>query len=191
MHSSTDPWHRATTSTRHYEHASFERVFASGLTAGAPMMVPVPVLYGTPEDAAALVRVPALARVPGATASRSARSPTASSPSRGLRRAVPADGRRDEGGPDLEFGGPGYQTVIPDWFAWPDASGVRSWTGRFVSYLRERGAMDDFDFFSFEWYPFDDVCEDPAGTAGPAPGDARRHPPPAGGGRAAAATSRR
>jgi len=54
--SSTDPWHRASDIDRHYEHASFERVYASGLTNGLPMMVPVPVLYGVPEDAAALVR---------------------------------------------------------------------------------------------------------------------------------------
>ena len=163
--SSTDPWHRASDLDKNHEHASFERTFASGLTAGAPMMVPVPALYGIPEDAAALAAYLRKREVPGAAHRdrRGARRPAW--PSRSdYARAVPADGRRDEeGGPDLEFGGPGYQTVIPDWFAWPDAKGVRSWTGQFVNYMRERGRMEDFDFFSFEWYPFDDVCENPAG----------------------------
>ncbi|GAA0941903.1 discoidin domain-containing protein [Virgisporangium aurantiacum] len=160
--SSTDPWHRATDVEKNHEHASFERTFASGLTAGAPLMVPVPALYGTPDDAAAL-----------ATYLRNKKV-------RRIEVGEEPDGQitqpRDYGAlylqmatamkavnPDLEFGGPGYQTVIPDWFAWPDANGVRSWTGQFVAYMRERNRMDDFDFFSFEWYPFDDVCEDPAG----------------------------
>lgn len=162
--SSTDPWHRATDLEKNHEHASFERTFASGLTAGAPLMVPVPALYGIPDDAAAL-----------AAYLRDRRFPV-----RRIEVGEEPDGQitqpRDYGAlylqmasamkkenPELEFGGPGYQTVIPDWFAWPDAKGVRSWTGQFVSYMRERGRMDDFDFFSFEWYPFDDVCEDPAG----------------------------
>ena len=54
--SSTDPWHREEDIDKNYEHASFERIFASGITKGEPMMVPVPALYGTPDDAAALAR---------------------------------------------------------------------------------------------------------------------------------------
>jgi hypothetical protein len=54
--SSTDPWHLASDIDRNYEHIGFERLFAGGIANGQPMMVPVPVLYGTPEDAAVLVR---------------------------------------------------------------------------------------------------------------------------------------
>jgi hypothetical protein len=161
--SSTDPWHRASDVDRHYEHASFERVYASGLTNGLPMMVPVPVLYGVPEDAAALVRY---LRSRGFPVDRIemgeepdgqlAQPEDYAELYRQVAHAIAAVD------PTLETGGPGYQTVIPDWVAWPDARGVKSWTGRFVSYLRQRGAMDTFDFFSFEWYPFDDVCTDAA-----------------------------
>jgi hypothetical protein len=162
--SSTDPWHRAVDIDTDYEHASFERTFASGLTAGAPVMVPVPALYGTPDDAAALATYLKARNFPVR------RIEVGEEPDGQLAQPVDygalylqmADAMKAVN-PSLEFGGPGYQTVIPDWVAWPDAAGVRSWTGQFVNYMRERGRMDDFDFFSFEWYPFDDVCEDPAG----------------------------
>jgi hypothetical protein len=161
--SSTDPWHRAGDIDRSYEHASFERVYASGLTNGLPMMVPVPVLYGVPEDAAALVRY---LRSRGFAVNRIemgeepdgqlAQPEDYGELYRQMARAI---GAVDS---TMQTGGPGYQTTIPDWVAWPDAQGVRSWTGRFVSYLRQRGALGLFDFFSFEWYPFDDVCTDAA-----------------------------
>jgi hypothetical protein len=162
--SSTDPWHREVDLDRDYEHASFERTYASGLTAGQPMMVPVPALYGIPEDAAALLRY---LRDRGFPVRR---VEIGEEPDGQL--AQPEDyaalylqvaTAMKAVDPAVEFGGPGYQTVLPDWYAWPDAAGVRSWTGRFVSYLRARDRMADLDFFSFEWYPFDDVCADPAG----------------------------
>jgi hypothetical protein len=161
--SSTDPWHRATDIDRHYEHASFERVYASGITNGLPMMVPVPVLYGVPEDAAALVRY-LRSRGFGVNRIEMGEEPDgqlAQPEDYGelYRQMASAIHAVD---PAVQTGGPGYQTTIPDWVAWPDAQGVRSWTGRFVSYLRQRGALGFFDFFSFEWYPFDDVCSDAA-----------------------------
>ncbi|MFC7481160.1 hypothetical protein ACFQX7_15515 [Luedemannella flava] len=161
--SSTDPWHRKVDMDRDYEHASFARVYASGLTKGKPMMVPVPVLYGVPEDAAALVRYLRRQGFPvhrvemgeepdGQLATPEDYGALYLQVARAIRAVDPA----------IELGGPGYQTTIPDWVTWPDASGSRSWTGRFVAYLKRRAAMRYFNFFSFEWYPFDDVCADPA-----------------------------
>ena len=161
--SSTDPWHRASDIDRNFEHASLDRVFASGLTSGKPLLAAVPVLYGVPEDAAALLRY---------VRSRSF-------PVKQIEMGEEPDGQLaqpehyaalygqvadalKEVDPEIQLGGPGYQTVIPDWIHWPDENGVKSWTGRFVSHLRERNRMEDFSFFSFEWYPSDDICADTA-----------------------------
>ncbi|MCU1515947.1 MAG: type protein [Pseudarthrobacter sp.] len=161
--SSTDPWHSAGDIDGHYEHASFERLVDSGITNGQPIMVPAPALYGVPEDAAALVsylkkrgypveRVEIGEEPDGQLAQPEHYGALYLQMAKAMKAVDPG----------LEFGGPGYQTTLPEWVHWPDANGVRSWTGRFVSFLRDRNAMEDFDFFSFEWYPFDDVCADPS-----------------------------
>jgi hypothetical protein len=63
--------------------------------------------------------------------------------------------------PRLRLGGPGFQTVLYGWQCWPDASGNTSWIGRFLAYLRGRGRMADYRFFSFEWDPFDQIGAPP------------------------------
>jgi hypothetical protein len=161
--SSTDPWHSVADIDKHYEHASFERLFGSGITNGQPMMVPAPALYGVPEDAAALVSYLKKRGYPVK------RVEIGEEPDGQLAQPehygalyVQMASAMKKVDPTLEFGGPGYQTTLPAWVHWPNDNGVRSWTGRFVSYLRARNAMEDFDFYSFEWYPFDDVCADPS-----------------------------
>jgi hypothetical protein len=53
--SSIDPWHSAedVNATGSAQHSGFDVFFTSGLTNGLPAMVPVTLLYGTPEDSAA------------------------------------------------------------------------------------------------------------------------------------------
>lgn len=161
--SSTDPWHREQDLDGDYEHASFKRVFDSGLTKGKPLMVPVPVLYGVPEDAAALLRYLREQNYP-VTQVEIGEEPDGqlAQPEHyaALYTQVADELRKVD--PKISMGGPGYQTVLPDWLYAPNARGEKSYTGRFVSYLRARNRMADLGFFSFEWYPFDDVCADTA-----------------------------
>jgi hypothetical protein len=42
--------------------------------------------------------------------------------------------------------------------AWADDSGNRSWTNRFIQFLKARGRINDLGFFSTECYFYDDVA---------------------------------
>jgi hypothetical protein len=60
--------------------------------------------------------------------------------------------------PGVAFGGPSLQSGVSD--TWLDPDPDRSWTHHFIRYLQARGRLTDLGFFSFERYPFDDMCGD-------------------------------
>ncbi len=161
--SSTDPWHRAIDRDPHVEQPGFDRVFHSGLTCGQPVLMPTGLLYDTPENAISELKY---LRACGYPVNR-------------MELGEEPDGQycspEDYGAvyiqwadalhrvdPSLQLGGPSFQTAIDGWVTWPDARGDCSWLRRFLRYLKIRGHTSDFAFFSFEWYPFDNICAPPA-----------------------------
>ena len=55
--------------------------------------------------------------------------------------------------PNAPLGGPAFEGTPGDVDSWADANGRVSFLGRFVDYLKARGHLQDFTFFSFEHYP--------------------------------------
>ena len=55
--------------------------------------------------------------------------------------------------PKAPLGGPAFEGTPGDVDSWADANGRVSFLGRFVDYLKARGHLRDFTFFSFEHYP--------------------------------------
>lgn len=159
--SSIDPWHSAAdvNNTGSYQHVGFDLLFRSGLTNNLPAMLPVTMLYGTPDDAAAEI---------------------AYIEKRGYNLGYVEMGEEPDGkhampedyaalyiqwaeaihkvDPKLRLGGPIFEGVIEDIKVWPDAQGRTSWMGRFVDYLKAHGHLPDLAFVSFEHYPFE-ACE--------------------------------
>jgi hypothetical protein len=163
--SSVDPWHQASDlgSTKQAQ-VGFDLFFTSGVTRGLPAMVPVAMLYDTPDNAAAEI---AYLKARGYPISY-------------VEMGEEADGQymlpEDYAAlylqwataihhvdPALKLGGPSFQGVNKDIEVWPDANGKVSWTGRFLDYLKQHGRMKDLAFFSFEHYPYD-PCRTPWGV---------------------------
>jgi hypothetical protein len=130
--------------------------FSSGVTRGLPAMVPVSVLYGTPEDSAAEI---AYLEKRGYPISH-------------VEMGEEADGQYmtpehyaalylqwataiHKVDPKLKLGGPAFTGVNEDIKAWPDASGQRSWFTRFLNYLKAHQRSADLAFLSFEHYPYE------------------------------------
>jgi hypothetical protein len=156
--SSIDPWHSAddVNDSGGYQHAGFDLLFTSGLTNNLPAMLPVAMLYGTPDEAAAQI---------------------AYIEKRGYRIGYIEMGEEPDGkhampedygalyiqwanaihrvDPKLKLGGPIFEGVNEDITVWSDALGRISWMGRFVDYLKAHGRLSDLAFVSFEHYPFE------------------------------------
>ncbi len=163
--SSVDPWHEPSNlgSTRQAQ-VGFDLFFTSGVTRGLPAMIPVAMLYDTPENAVAEIAYIEKRHYPisyvemGEEADGQYMLPEDYAAlyvqwAAALHRLDPA----------LKLGGPSFQGVNKDIEVWPDASGRVSWTARFLDYLKQHGRMQDLAFFSFEHYPYD-PCKTPWGV---------------------------
>ena len=163
--SSVDPWHTPSDlgSTRQAQ-VGFDLFFTSGVTRGLPAMVPVALLYDTPDNAVAEIAYLEKRHYPISY----------------VEMGEEADGQymlpEDYAAlylqwatalhkldPSLKLGGPSFQGVNRDIEVWPDAKGRVSWLGRFLDYLKQHGRMNDLAFFSFEHYPYD-PCKTPWGV---------------------------
>ena len=157
--SSTDPWHRAVDQNLDLEQPGLDRVFASGLTNGLPVMVPVGIFYDTPENAAAEIRYlkrrgHPIARI---EIGEEADGQYVEAEDYGALYLQGVDAIRKVDA-TIPVGGPSLQSGLTD--NWLDPNPDRSWNSRFVRYLKARDRLADLQFFSFEFYPFDDICGD-------------------------------
>ena len=156
--SSIDPWHSAedVNDSGGYQHSGFDLFFTSGLTNNLPAMIPVTMLYGTPEDAAAQIAYIEKRGYPIGYIEMG-EEPDG-------KHAMPEDYAAlylqwataiHKVDPKLKLGGPIFEGVNEDITVWPDAQGRTSWMGRFVDYLKSHGRLADLAFVSFEHYPFE------------------------------------
>ena len=169
--SSVDPWHEPGNlgSTRQAQ-VGFDLFYNSGVTRGLPAMIPVAMLYDTPDNAVAEVAYLENRHYPISY----------------IEMGEEADGQymlpEDYGAlylqwatalhkldPKLKLGGPSFQGVNKDIEVWPDGHGQVSWTARFLDYLKQHGRMGDLAFFSFEHYP-NEPCKTPWGVLYDEPG---------------------
>jgi hypothetical protein len=153
--SSVDPWHAA--SDLDYgrgDQIGFDFFFESGVTRGLPTMVPIAMLYSTPEDAANEIAYLYKRKYPISW----------------IEMGEEADGQRvlpedyatlyiqfakaiHKLVPSAPLGGPAFEGTPGDVDSWADANGRVSFLGRFVDYLKAHDHLQDFKFFSFEHYP--------------------------------------
>jgi len=163
--SSVDPWHEPSDLlTTKQAQVGFDLFYTSGVTRGLPAMIPVALLYDTPENAGAEIQYLKKRNYPISYVEMGEESDG--------QFMVPEDygalylqwatvlHRID---PALKLGGPSFQGVNKDIEVWPDANGKVSWLGRFLDYLKQHGRINDLAFFSFEHYPYDG-CKTPWGT---------------------------
>jgi hypothetical protein len=155
--SSVDPWHQPSDlDEKAGDQVGFDLFYTSGFTRGLPAMIPIALLYGTPEDSVAQI---------------------AYIEKRGYPISYIEMGEEPDGhytnpedyatlyiqwatalhrlDPKLKLGGPIFTGENSDIETWADAEGRTSWTGRFIAYLKSHGRLGDLAFFSYEHYPMD------------------------------------
>jgi hypothetical protein len=156
--SSTDPWHRARDRDPKVEQPGVDLLARCGITRKLPLMLSVPVFYDTPENARALVKYVQEENIPisryelgeepdGQRVAPEDFGVLYAQTSRAIRRISPQG----------ILGGPSLVTVDigrkDDTYRFDH----RWWIKKFQQELTRQGQAENFQFLSFEWYPFDDV----------------------------------
>jgi hypothetical protein len=155
--SSVDPWHESgDLDEKAGEQIGFDRFFTSGITRGLPTMIPIAMIYSTPQDAAAELTYLEKRGYPISYVEMGEEPDghyTVPEDYAELYLQFAAALHRVD--PQLKLGGPIFTGQNEDIQTWPDAVGNVSWTNRFINYLRARGKLSELAFFSFEHYPVD------------------------------------
>ena len=156
--SSVDPWHTPADLDEHAgEQVGFDLFFMpNGYTRGLPTMIPIAMIYSTPEDAANQLSYLEKRGYPISHVEMG-EEPDGHfmNPEDYAAFYVQFAAALHRVDPKLKLGGPIYTGVNKDIETWPDASGQTSWTRRFLNYLQSHNKLDELAFFSFEHYPFE------------------------------------
>jgi hypothetical protein len=153
--SSVDPWHAPEDlDERAGDQVGFDLFYTSGVTRGLPAMIPIALIYGTPEDATAQI---AYIKKRGYPISYIEMGEEADghymNPEDYATLYLQFAAALHKLDPELKLGGPIFTGENTDIETWPDAEGKTSWTRRFIDYLKVRGKLGELAFFSFEHYP--------------------------------------
>ncbi len=155
--SSVDPWHEPSNlDEKAGDQVGLDLFYTGGYTRGLPAMIPIAMIYNTPEDAAAEISYVEKRGYPVSHVEMG-EEPDGHfmTPEDYAALYVQFAAALHRVDPKLKLGGPIFTGVNKDIETWPDAEGRTSWTRRFIEYLKTRGKLDDLAFFSFEHYPME------------------------------------
>jgi hypothetical protein len=154
--SSVDPWHTADDIIPSRIQTGFDLFFQSGYTNHLPAMIPIAMIYATPEDSAAELAYIEKRGYPVSYVEMGEEPDGAYMlPEDYAALYVQWAKALHKVDPKLQLGGPVFTGVNEDIKVWPDAQGRNSWLGRFIDYLKAHGQIQDLSFVSFEHYPLD------------------------------------
>ena len=157
--SSTDCWHRPNDIDHNTEQAGIDRFFTSGLfDSSSSIMFPFALLYDTPENMMSLLHYLKLRQY------KIQELEMGEEPEGQLIHPLDYATLYNQWSQlvkkeyhDVKMGGPGFAAL--DFTESDDYTfSERQWTSIFLSYLRSHHCLDHFNFFSSEWYPFDNIC---------------------------------
>jgi hypothetical protein len=156
--SSTDPWHTSKDMDPNIEQAGIDHFFTSGITANQPVLMPAALLYDTPGNVMAMIKY-LKAKHYLVNELEMGEEPEGQlvSPADYAALYFHLGMKIKHFDSSLKMGGPGFAAIS---FTRDDSStfSESDWTQLFLNYLKKHNAIHLFNFFSFEWYPFDDLC---------------------------------
>src|SRR5205085_1566305 len=123
-----------------------------GLTNGLPLLLPVGVLYDTPENAAAEISYLKDRGYPFERVELG-QEPDGQfvAPEDYAALYIQFAKAIHAVDPKLKLGGPSFQDIEPGERIGPTPTGKPDWLRRFLAYLKEQGRLNEYSFFSFEW----------------------------------------